>query len=768
MDVLIRIKVLSLIEENHSLKRSLNSISLEVTALRRRLNQENEQQSVTNSINKEKLSTFLNADQMTKLESSVREWSNESIVKGLKFRFSLGVHGYEFLRSTGYPLPGYSTLTRRIREFKINFGTFQAEEEILRHKVSSLAENDRFCILSFDEMEISEQLDYDKNLKQYFGHVTLGDSNILGNHLLLVLARGVKSHWKQAIGCHITSRSTNGTIMKTFILACIDFVEGVGLQVVALSSDMGSNNRGLWRELGIQVKKTGIRTNSFLHNNHPIWIMPDVVHLMKNLKQALLTSEIIVPESYKEFKELSSNIVRGSYLKQIWESEIGTPAPTTKRKLDAIEKEQICVFPDELTEEEIRKIIAEQEEEEGIIFDEDEPEDFTNEVADKGIVNNSLRMLHHLQHDDIFPSNYGKMDAGPAVRFISVKTAAAIEFFVNDKKLPPAALTTADFLRLFAEWFSLLASKEKKRSITKRNRERKFLFLNKIINIIEETTINNYWKPLNTGIILATLSSCDIAEYILADHLDFILGHRFTQDCVENVFSQIRRRGGAKPSALTCVKMLKLICIGQYLSDIKTSNYFNDNDVFLIDYFKPNKPTEICPVNNADKQTSKLPIDVNNLTETSLISLQDCQNHFSKHDLNLIFNLGGSTTRKILSLCCENCKTFLCNKEHDLCEMSIYKQFLNLGGLKEPCTPLLLVLINCELMYRKFITFIFHNNIAKFIDLVADKINIEFPKCCNIKFKIIKHYFTVRGYTIVSYTKNMKKRIMYGTASKKK
>jgi len=197
-------------------------------------------------------------------------------------RYALGVHGYDYLRETKYPLPAYSTLTRRLRQFKLNFGVFTDLLDPLKHKVSCMEESDRVCCMSVDEMEISPHISYDKNRREMFGSITIGNSTKVGNKLLVVLIRGVKHTWKQIIGAHVTDGAVNNEYFKNFIFECINFVESCGIQVLSLSSDMCNSNRALWTVLGIQVKKEGIRENKFFYNGHYIFITPDVCNLIKN------------------------------------------------------------------------------------------------------------------------------------------------------------------------------------------------------------------------------------------------------------------------------------------------------------------------------------------------------------------------------------------------------------------------------------------------------------------------------------------------------
>lgn len=96
-------------------------------------------------------------------------------------------------------------------------------------------------------MSISAENDFDKNEKKFYGYVTLKDTDeddrTLGRHLLVALIRGVKSNYKQVIGAHIVDSRIDGKLFKNFMEECIKFVEEVGLTVVAVGSDMGSNNR---------------------------------------------------------------------------------------------------------------------------------------------------------------------------------------------------------------------------------------------------------------------------------------------------------------------------------------------------------------------------------------------------------------------------------------------------------------------------------------------------------------------------------------------
>lgn len=69
-------------------------------------------------------------------------------------------------------------------------------------------------------------------------------------------------------------------------------------------------------------------------------------------------------------------------------------------------------------------------------------------------------------------------------------------------------------------------------------------FLYKVIDIFTQLEIGKgTFKPVQRGIIITTTSVINLTEYLIKErNFQFILTSRFTQDCVENLFSQIRRK----------------------------------------------------------------------------------------------------------------------------------------------------------------------------------------------------------------------------------
>ncbi|KAL5246397.1 hypothetical protein ACI65C_013805 [Semiaphis heraclei] len=108
--------------------------------------------------------------------------------------------------------------------------------------------------------------------------------------------------------------------------------------------------------------------------------------------------------------------------------------------------------------------------------------------------------------------------------------------------------------------------------------ESSITFLKGFIDIMMDIEVGykRTWKPSQKGSILATSSILDIQKIYLDDKgFNFILTSRFTQDCLENVFS-IMRTKNIVPNALQVKNNLKLLSVSQYLKDISKGSYNED------------------------------------------------------------------------------------------------------------------------------------------------------------------------------------------------
>lgn len=164
------------------------------------------------------------------------------------------------------------------------------------------------------------------------------------------------------------------------------------------------------------------------------------------------------------------------------------------------------------------------------------------------------------------------------------------------------------------------------------------------------------WKPWQSSIILATNSILRLQDFFLNSRgYDFLFTSRFTQDCVESIFSQIRIRQ-KKPTALQFKNLLKAICISQYLTDVQGSSYTTDDREWLVDF--PSNIRQLSRQKTCEKEN--LPLNSSSVGFTP-IQFSPPNYILNDSEQNVLYHIAGSIVRKIsqkggvCSSCVEKC-----------------------------------------------------------------------------------------------------------------
>jgi hypothetical protein len=180
-------------------------------------------------------------------------WSIEEISKAIVI-YSAGPRAYRLLLKKGYPFPAPSTLRSWVKKKKIAPGILKPVFNVI--KLTDMTEQQKICVLSFDEMKVRKIYLYDKSndetLKPY-------------SYVQVVMLRGLIGNWKQPIFYDYDCKLT-----KNLLFNIINFVEksgknsknnhlstsvkkifSLGFHIVAMVSDLGGGNRSLLNELQI-------------------------------------------------------------------------------------------------------------------------------------------------------------------------------------------------------------------------------------------------------------------------------------------------------------------------------------------------------------------------------------------------------------------------------------------------------------------------------------------------------------------------------------
>jgi hypothetical protein len=516
------------------------------------------------------------------------EWHSDTVKKALQLNFACGRRGYEMLLDQNLPLPSLRTLSRRLEGIKFESGVLSDVFDMLKVKVNTLEGHAKDCCLTLDEMKISSKIEYDKGSDKYIGHVTLPDHSGTAEHALVFMLSGITVRWKQVVAFYFTGNSVNGAKFKAIVLDIIEAASQIGFNVLAVTSDMGAANQAMWKAFGIGISKSKqlcCCPHPFNEGNQ-LYFLADPPHVLKNLRNFFVSGQLLkLPKSIVDKFSLPSDIVSAEPIIKLYNAQ----------------------------------------EDEGLDAD--------------------LRMAPKLTADVIDPKNFAKMNVRIAMVFFSKPVEAAIRMKVNDDDWDNSFLTTCWFLSLIRQWFALMSSRELTLAISKANAEeygKTVELLNSVCELFKVGLFGSCWKPVQTGVILSTLSVLKLQEDILAkDNSRFLLTSRLSQDCLENLFSTVRLKSPI-PSALQFTRNLKLITVSQFLKVPQNSSYDVDEASYLADFLLP----------GSNSISSDVSVEQDNalmLNAEQVVEVLDRQ--LSKSELHTVNYVAGFCIKDVVGLC---------------------------------------------------------------------------------------------------------------------
>jgi hypothetical protein len=131
----------------------------------------------------------------------------------------------------------------------------------------------------------------------------------------------------------------------------------------------------------------------------------------------------------------------------------------------------------------------------------------------------------------------------------------------------------------------------------------------------------------------------------------FLLNSRFTQDCLENLFSVLRSKQ-VIPNALQVKDNWKLITVGQYLHDVSKGSYDEDEREFLAGFLdvlptQKEKNVEITLPENIPEPKMNLNIGELNSFYNVCGYLVNCINNNFKTCSTCILSVGSKTANNL-------------------------------------------------------------------------------------------------------------------------
>ena len=152
--------------------------------------------------------------------------------------------------------------------------------------MKTINESSKQCIITVDEMSIKSNLFYDSSKHQVIGveddGVTKG--KLVANSALVFMLRGITETWKQPVAYYLVNESSNSAMVKEKLFQILEKMESIGLKVVVVISDLGSNFQKFISDLEVTPTQPW-----FIHNGAKIFHLYDPPHIIKAIRNNLIT-----------------------------------------------------------------------------------------------------------------------------------------------------------------------------------------------------------------------------------------------------------------------------------------------------------------------------------------------------------------------------------------------------------------------------------------------------------------------------------------------
>lgn len=223
--------------------------------------------------------------------------------------------------------------------------------------------------------------------------------------------------------------------------------ENFGLKVATVISDMGSDNLSFWRACNIGYKNGEVRY-TIPHPARPqekLCIMPDSVHLFKNIRSMLERQKVIyLPQSVLHSQGLVHPIMEMKYLEELMRHEQKFEFKITKLKESNLQTKN---------------------------------------------------------------NHFSTMKVSTPRSIICQRTVAGLKTYAKTSE-NQKILTTAFFISLIDYWFALITNRSLKLALSKKNKDaynKAIEHLKFTVFVFQHMKIGakGHWKPVQTGLLMA-------------------------------------------------------------------------------------------------------------------------------------------------------------------------------------------------------------------------------------------------------------------------
>jgi hypothetical protein len=212
-----------------------------------------------------------------------KRYSEETKVFALSL-YHISGKAYRLISKLFY-LPSKASLLRWVSRLPNKPGLNAEALGVIEKKVNTMSEASRLCTIALDEISIKANLYYDSKKDEIIGLEDDGDekTDLVATSALVFMVHGVTENWKQPIAYYFSNEAYDSGKVKKQLIEVLDKMESIGLKVVAVISDLGSNFQRFISELGITPTQPW-----FLHKGVKIFYLFDPPHIIKAIRNNLI------------------------------------------------------------------------------------------------------------------------------------------------------------------------------------------------------------------------------------------------------------------------------------------------------------------------------------------------------------------------------------------------------------------------------------------------------------------------------------------------
>lgn len=213
--------------------------------------------------------------------------------------YKQGPRSYRWLRRF-FVLPSPLTLSRMITRAALKPGLNEDLFRQLKSKVDKMKDNDKLCILLFDEVALAPHFDYSKRRDCITGFVDDGENRKrkIADHSLVFMIRGIFRNYKQPLAYTFCASTTSAMEIVTQLKTIIRKLKSIGLEVLATVCDQGATNVSAINWLINETRTSYLRKSKeikykiFEIDGNEVVPLYDPPHLIKGIRNNLLQADL--------------------------------------------------------------------------------------------------------------------------------------------------------------------------------------------------------------------------------------------------------------------------------------------------------------------------------------------------------------------------------------------------------------------------------------------------------------------------------------------